>query len=114
MTAFDIEQIKTSGKMADLVMEYVSQFIARDYFEAYERATETGKDALPLLTPIEYDEKIYKKLTKLVKNNTRYKTKPLRSALKFFTALLCVFCLAFTLFVLSNDALRGGVINILF
>lgn len=108
MATFNAEQEKTSGKMSDLVMEYVSQFIARDYLEAYERAV---KDERFEFVPSEFDESIYKKITKLARKNTKQNVRILRLIIFIAAALICAACVAFTIFVLSDGALRNEVFN---
>ena len=61
---FDEEHHKTTEKMADLVMEYVSRFIAQDHLDAYERARD---DAREEFVPTAFDDKIYKKTARQIK-----------------------------------------------
>ena len=108
MASFDIEQEKTAGKMSDLVMENVSQFIARDYLEAYERVM---KEERFEFVPSEFDEKIYKKITRLIRKKTGYTNKIFRFIIYIIVALICAACIAFTLFVMINGALRQEVVS---
>ena len=110
MASFDHTKEKTAGKMADLVMEYVSQFIARDYLEAYER---TMNEERYEFVPSEFDEKIYKTITKLIRKKTRYKLKILRNIAGAVIAFLCILCVAFTIFVMLNSPLRHAVFDII-
>ena len=114
MTTFDEEQVKTSGKMSDLVMEYVSQFIARDFYEAYEKANQTGHEEF---VPLEIDNKMYKKIAKAIRKNTGKKgqnTQIWRFIIKFIIALICVSCVAFTVMaLLFYDPLRNELFSIL-
>jgi len=110
MAIFDDEQVKTSGKMSDLIMEYVSQFIARDFYEVYEHAAETVKHEPAQLTPAEFDDRIYRKTTKLISKNSRRGVKALRFAIGLIVAAICIFCVAFTITVLLRGALFGDVI----
>ena len=111
MATFNAEQEKTSGKMSDLVMEYVSQFIAKDYLEAYEHAI---KEERYEFVPSEFDESVYKKIAKLIRKNTKQNAKIFRGILYLAAALICAACLAFTVFVLANDTLRNGVFDSLY
>lgn len=108
MASLDNEQEKTAGKMSDLVMEYVSQFIARDYLEAYERIV---KEERCEFVPPEFDEKIYKKITKLIRKKTGYNIKLLRNLIYVIVALVCAACVAFTLFVMLSDAPRHEILT---
>jgi len=108
MASFDQVQEKTAGKMSDLVMEYVSQFIAKDYLEAYDRVSTEERFEF---VPSEFDEKIYKKITKLIRKKTGYKIKVLRSIIYIIVALVCALCIAFTLFVLLNDVFRQEILD---
>ena len=114
MTDFNAAQVKTSEKMSDLVMEYVSQFIARDFLETYERAAEEGRLETASLLPAEFDDRIYKKITKLAKRRTGREIKPLRGLAFFAAAAVCLACVAFTAFVLLSGGLREEVLNIFF
>ena len=110
MASFDHIKEKTAGKMSDLVMEYVSQFIARDYLEAYERAI---KEARCEFVPPEFDEKIYKKITKLVRKKTGYHIKVFRIIVYVIAAVLCALSILFTAFVLTDSALRQEVFDLI-
>jgi len=110
MSTFNAEQIKTSEKMSDLVMEYVSQFIARDFLEVYERA---GAESSGEFVPAEFDDKMYKKITKIIRKNTGHNIKMLRLAIFLFTMLICAVCVIFTVTVLMHDTLRGEIAGII-
>jgi len=110
MASFDHIQGKTAGKMSDLVMEYVSQFIARDYLEAYERAM---KEASYEFVPPEFDEKIYKKITKLIRKKTGYNVKIFRIIIYVVVGVLCALSIAFAVFILMNSALRQEVFDLI-
>jgi len=112
MTTFDAAQMKTSDKMSNLIMEYVSQIIARDFYETYEREALAGKQEALRFTPAPFDEEIYKKITKLIKKRRLRKAVTARFALGLIAAALCIFCVAFTVFVFLNEALRGEVFNV--
>ncbi|MCL1809355.1 MAG: hypothetical protein FWG42_06305 [Clostridiales bacterium] len=108
MSTFNAEQGKTLGKMSDLVMEYISQFIARDFFEAYEKASRPDHHEF---VPSEFDEKIYKKTVNLYRKCTGQNNRTLRSAAFFTAALICLSCVAFTVLVLSDGALRHEIFS---
>lgn len=108
MATFNAQQEKTSGKMADLVMEYVSQFIARDYLEAYEQANRDERDEF---VPAGFDEAVYKGITKLVRKTTKQNVKIIRFIIFLTMGLICAACIAFTIFVLSDSALRNEVFD---
>jgi len=114
MTFFEARQMKTSSKMSDLVMESVSQFIARDFHEAYERAVEEAKYETAVFTPAGFDEKIYKKITKLIKKDAQSGKKIARLALIAVLGAACLLCMAFTAVVLLNGAARSSLLSILF
>jgi len=110
MSIFNAEQIETSEKMSDLVMEHVSQFVARDFLEAYERAgAKNSKD----FVPSEFDDKIYKKITKIVRKKTGHNIKTLRLAMFLFASLISALCILFTVMVLMHDGLRNEIISII-
>ena len=108
MASFDQVQGKTAGKMSDLVMEYVSQFIARDYVEAYENVMNEERYEF---VPADFDDKIYKKFSKLIRKKTGSNKKAFRRVLYFIGALVCVACIAFTIFVLQNDPMRIEILS---
>ncbi|MCL1983150.1 MAG: hypothetical protein FWG53_08730 [Clostridiales bacterium] len=108
MSTFNTEQGKTSGKMSDLVMEYISQFIARDFFESYEKAN--GLDQHDYVPP-DFDDKIYKKTVALFRKSTGQSIRALRGAAYLAAALICVSCIAFTALVLSDSALRHEILS---
>ena len=111
MSAFDVEQVKTSEKMSDLVMEYVAQFIAHDFHEAYGRARgEVGNGAAPV-TPAEFDDRIYKKITKLARKSAGNNFKALRFALSAVAVAICAACIAFTAFAMCDGGIRVAVVN---
>ena len=111
MATFGEEQEKTSGKMSDLVMEYVSQFIARDFLEAYERARSEERYEF---VPAEFDEKIYKKISKLNRKKTGQNIKLIRLILLLAIAAVCAVCIFFTAMVLSNSMVRDEVLQTVF
>jgi len=108
MASFDEEHYKTSEKRSDLVMEYVSQFIAHDYLEIYEKASneQQGK-----MVPLENDEKIYKKVSDQVKKKTGYRGRIFRRTVLSAIIAFSVLSIAFTVYVLTNDTLRHAVFN---
>jgi len=106
MASFDQEQMKTAGKMSDLIMETVSQFIARDYLEAYEKVIREERFDF---VPAEFDDKVYKKIAKQVRKKTGPDKKIFRLVLKIFAAAISVSCIAFTIAVLANEALRHEI-----
>ena len=108
MSIFIAEQGKTSGKMSDLVLEYVSQFIARDYFENYEKAS--GPDQHNYV-PTSLDEKIYRNIACLFRKKTGQNAKLLRGLIFSAAAAVCVACIIFTAAVLLNNSLRFEIIN---
>ena len=110
MSTFNAEQIKTSEKMSDLVMEYVSQFIARDFLEVYERV---GAESSGEFVPAEFDDKMYKKITKIIRKNTGQNIKTLRFVIFLFTIVVCALCVIFTVMVLMHDMLRGEIVDII-
>jgi len=110
MSTFNAEQMKTSEKMSDLVMEHVSQFIARDFLDAYEKA---GAKNSKEFVPSEFDDKIYKKITRIAKKNTGHSLKTLRLAIFLFAALTGALCVLFTAAVLMHDGLRSEIISII-
>jgi len=67
MASFIEEKYKISEKMADLVMEYASWYLAREYLEAYENAKD---DALGEFVPAAFDDKIYKRVLRQMKIKT--------------------------------------------
>jgi len=108
--AFDQAQEKTAGKMSDLVMEYVSQYVAREYLEAYERVmTEERFD----FVPGSFDDKIYKKISKHIRKKTGRNKKTLRSVLYFIISLICISCISFTVAVLMHESLRLEILSLL-
>ena len=111
MSAFDTEQMRTSEKISDMVMEYVSQFIARDFHEFYERACDGGAaDTTPVI-PEEFDEKIYKKITKLIKKRTGYNVRAVRLIFGFTAVAVCIICIVFTVMTLMNCVLRTEILD---
>ena len=107
MSTFNAEQIKTSEKMSDLVMEYVSLFIARDFLETYEKANETGHEQF---VPPEFDEKIYKKIAKTVRKTTGQNAKVVRKGFSILISAIGVLCAVFTAFVMLHESMRNEVI----
>ena len=108
-TSFDQEQVRTAGKKSDLMMESVSQLIARDYLEAYERVL---SDERYTFVPAEFDDKIYRKISKHIKKKTGYNIKIFRVIVKIAVAAVCLSCIAFTIAVLLNDGLRHEVFSV--
>ena len=110
MASFDREHEKTAGKMSDLVIEYVSQFIASDHLEAYDRVM---KEERFEFVPSEFDEKIYKKISKQIRKNTGYNMRVLRYIIYATAALVCALCVAFTIFALADGGIRHEILNLL-
>jgi len=106
MASFDQEKMKTAGKMSDLVMETASQFIARDFLEAYERVLREERFDF---VPAEFDDKIYKKIAKSIRKKTETKINLFRLMVKIIVAAVCVSSLAFTIAVLLNETLRHEI-----
>jgi len=101
--------MKTAGKMSDLVMESVSQFIARDYLEAYDRIM---KEERYEFVPAEFDDKIYKKIGNLIRKKTGYSNSLFRKTMKVIAAAISLSCIGFTVAVLANDVLRQEIFSI--
>ena len=114
MSAFSAEQIKTSEKMSDLVMEYASQYIAEDFLEVYEKASEKSLAIPEVFVPPDFDEKIYKKIAGAVRRNTGRSTGALRSAVRFVAMAIGVLCAAFTAAVWASETLRSEVVRVFF
>jgi len=110
MASFENEQGKTAGKMSDLVMESISQYIARDFLEAYEKGQ---KEDIYEYAPAEFDEKIYKKIAKLMRKKTGSSKKLFRKTALIIAAAVSLFCIAFTIAVLSNNALRYEIFSLI-
>ena len=111
MATFDNEQEKTAGKMSDLVMEYASQFIARDYLESYERVMEDEERFE--FVPAEFDDKIYKRIGKLIRKKTGYRFRVFRLVANLVLVLICASCIAFTALVLLTSTLRMEILEML-
>ena len=108
MATFGEEQEMTAGKMSDLVMEYVSQFIARDFHEAYEKSAAEERYEF---VPKEFDEKMFKKINKLERKGTGRRFRGLFVALGIVAAAVCAACIAFTVMVLINSPLRQEALH---
>jgi hypothetical protein len=109
MAAFNSAEVRTSEKMSDLVMEYVSQFIARDFLENYEKAAEEGREDYTTYLPKEFDEKIYRKITRLIRKNTGQNRRIMGLVVGLFALFICSCCVAFTVMVLLNEGLRDEI-----
>jgi hypothetical protein len=96
--------------MSDLVMEYVSQFIARDFLEAYEKASGSSPKEF---VPPEFDDIIYKKITKAIRKNMGQNIKTLRFIMFLAAALICTLSITFTALVLLQDTLRSEIFDII-
>ena len=106
MAAFIDEQGKTSEKMSDLVMEYVSQFIARDFYEAYEEEAKTERYDY---VPANFDEKMYKRIAVLFHGKSGQNKRVVLMAARSVIAMICLACVAFTIMVLLNSTLRHEI-----
>jgi len=110
MTTFDAEQVKTSEKMSDLVMERVSQIIAGDFLEMYEKVIEKSYEDF---VSNEFDEYMYKKITKTINKTTKRSIRTLRLIFLLITAITCIACIAFTVTALLHETIRNEVIRVL-
>ena len=96
--------------MSDLTMESLSQLIARDFLEDYEKVM--GDERYDYV-PSEFDEKIYKKISKHIRRKTGHNIRIFRSVIKIAVAAVCLACMAFTIAVLSNETLRHEIFSML-
>ena len=62
MKTMDEEYNRTTKKMADAVMEYASQFVARSFLDEYQRAEQNLAN---VFIPEEFDKRVYKKISGL-------------------------------------------------
>ena len=106
MRAFEDEYNQTTKKMADTVMEYAAQFVARGYLDEYKKAAE---DPHGEFVPGKFDEMIYKKISKEMKwYSGRYPRLIKRTVLGVLTAVF-ICCLGLTIFAFATESIREAV-----
>lgn len=103
MMNFDEEYNRTTQKMADTVMEYASQFVARGYLDDYEKA---ASDVAGAYLSKEFDDEMYKLILKEVKWRSGRIWRIGKKVLLALCGVLIVFCGAITMYVLLNGELR--------
>lgn len=110
MKMFDEEYNRTTQKMADMVMEYASQYAARSYLDEYEKAEQDKNGAF---VSHEFDEKMYKLILREVKWESGLIWRITAKVLKVIAGLLLFFCVIFTLYVLLNEPLREMLLSLI-
>lgn len=107
---FDNEHNRTTQKMADTVMEYASQFVARGYLDEYDKAQ---KDTAGAYLSGEFDDNMYRLILKEVKWQSGRIWRITSKLVRLIVAVLLTFCVAFTAFVLLSPVMREALVSLI-
>ena len=107
MKTMDEEYNRTTKKMADAVMEYAAQFVARSYLDEYQRAEANLSN---VFIPESFDKEIYKKISKLPRRQQGWGKRMIRNAVAAILTAFLIFCVGVTGVVFFSESLRSGLI----
>lgn len=107
MKTMDEEYNRTTKKMADAVMEYASQFVARSFLDEYQRAE---SNLTNVFIPEDFDKRVYKKISQLPRRQRGWGKRLVRNIVVLFLTFFLLFCVGTTGVVLFSESLRSGLI----
>lgn len=111
MRTMDEEYNRTTKKMADAVMEYASQFVARGFLDEYMRADAARAN---VFVPESLDEAINQKISQLPRRQKGWIRRLVRKIALGILGVFVLFCVGITGFVLFSEPLRNDLILTIF